>query len=138
MERFEVQSIGRLALARVNRLATLEDVEAYASSFAAMRAKAGDVMLCADHRRVGIYSPAVTDRLVAMFIDMNTLWDRAALVADASNVTFCMQLQRLIRESKKTSRQLFNDPAAAEAFLHDALTPLESTKLHSFLALGPS
>ena len=76
---FTVQrNVGRLFEARVFRLASVTDLEQYSQSFTREVRGSRDLVLCADHRPVAIYPPAVADRLVALFKVMNAHWQRVA------------------------------------------------------------
>jgi hypothetical protein len=113
---FTVTRLGRLVLARVRRLASSDDVDAYLSTFAPLVADGGALYLCADHRTGTVYSPAVADRLLEIFTSLTN-----------------SQLTRVIRASKNPERRVFSDPDGAEVFLGDVLVPEERAGLHLFL-----
>jgi hypothetical protein len=135
---FTVQrNVGKLFEARVFRLATLADLEQYSHAFARARSE-GELVLCADHRPVAIYPPAVADRLVALFKVMNVHWQRVAVLVARSNATLAMQLQRIVRESGNPSRRVFFDAADANRFLAEVLDEKERARLSAFLEETPS
>jgi len=84
-------------------------------------------VLLADHRPVIIYPQAVANRLVELFLDMNTRLDRVAIIASRSNATMVLQLERLIREASHTKRRLF---FTAEDALEHLSPSLDSNDLH--------
>jgi len=124
---------GRLVQARVHALECRADVDAYARAFELFRSKRPAPVLCADHRGMRVYPPDVADRLIAMFTNLNDLWERAVLVTSPVHAVLTMQLQRIIARSASSSRRVFSDTRAAEAFLTGALTAAERSSLHSFL-----
>lgn len=130
---FTVTRLGRLVLARVRRLASSDDVDAYLSTFAPLVADGGALYLCADHRTGTVYSPVVADRLLEIFTSLTRTWTLAALIVSPLNATMNSQLTRVIRASKNPERRVFSDPDGAEVFLSDVLDPEERAGLHLFL-----
>ena len=139
MSSFKVQrNVGKFFEARVYRLATVEEVDEYARTFVRDVRGATDLVLCADHRPVVIYPPAVADRLVALFKVMNTHWQRVAVLVARTNATLAMQLQRIVRESANPSRRVFFDAADAARFLGEVLDAEERARLTTFLGETPA
>jgi hypothetical protein len=127
--------VGRLFEARVFRLATPADVEAYTSQFTLdILGHVNAPVLCADHRPVAIYPPQIADLLVDLFNTMNSRWFRVAIVVAQTNATLAMQLQRIVRESGNPSRRVFFDAEHAVDFLEGALSPPETARVAEFLA----
>jgi hypothetical protein len=119
---FTVAREGQLVVARVRRLATPDDVDAYIRAFAPVLVGGVARYLCADHRPATVYSPAVADRLVEIFTSLNRTWARAALIVSPLNATMNMQLTRVVGAPKNPERRLFADAESAEAFLSDVLS----------------
>lgn len=134
--RYTVEArVGRLIEARVHRLSTAEDVDAYGMTIAelALRARVTPV-LCADHRPVAIYPPAVTDRLVEAFRPNNGRFARIAILVLPSNATLSMQLRRIAREARFEHRKVFAEASDAIAHLVPSLDEAEARRLREFLA----
>jgi hypothetical protein len=130
---------GRLVEARVFSLTNLNDVRAYSDAFAPVihpsdGVRVANPVLCADHRPVPIYPPAVADSLVTLFTSLNAKWERVAIIVSPSNATIRMQLHRIVRESANPSRRVFLDAIEASAFLGEILSPLEQARLDDFLS----
>jgi hypothetical protein len=126
---------GRLLQARVYALPTVEAAQRYSAvirTHTTPLAAKGPI-LCADHRPVVVYPPAVADYLAGLFRDMNSILTRIAVVAAPTNATLSMQLGRIIRDAKNPSRRLFTNPAEARSFLHEVLTKEERDAVDQFL-----
>ena len=132
------RSVGRLFEARVFRLGTPADVDQYSQTFAREVRGGTDLVLCADHRPVVIYPPAVADRMVALFKAFNAHWVRVAVLVARTNATLAMQLQRIVRESRNPSRRVFFDAGEANRFLAELLDAEERARLTAFLEETPS
>jgi hypothetical protein len=127
---------GRLIEARIETLRTLDRAVAYSDALGhAVRESPGNerMILCADHRAVGIYPQPVADKLAALFGAMNQRLLRIALLVAPSNATLSMQLARIVREAKNADRRVFLVPAEAETFLGEVMTSPERTRLARFL-----
>ena len=130
---------GRLLEARVLSLVTGEDVDRFAEALRDTLdlMPPGPAVLCADHRWANIYPQAVTDRLVDLFLAMNTRLERVAIVVGSAKPTFFMQMRRVAREAENEARQVFQDPDAALQHLGRVLSPPELARARAFLAEPP-
>ncbi|MFO0681274.1 MAG: hypothetical protein U0234_04445 [Sandaracinus sp.] len=128
--------VGRLIEARIDALATRADADVYSTALGKVVLAASDArpVLCADHRRVSVYSQPVSDRLAELFAQMNSRLDRVAILVAPTNATLFMQLQRIVREAGFASRRVFTDAPSARAFLGEVFDPLERARLDAFLA----
>lgn len=127
----------RLVAARIHALPSAEDAHRYAVELGAVASKIATraPVLCADHRPVNIYPPVVADELARLFLKMNEVLTRVAIIAAPSNATLLMQLGRIIREANNPKRQLFTDALKARRFLEEELTdPHDREPLDEFLA----
>ncbi len=129
---------GRLVLARVRALATVQDVDRYARAFAPFRAHRPRAIVCADHRPVTVYSPDVAERLATLFTDLNDVWERAVVITSTAHAVLTLQLQRIIASSENPLRRVVTDPGTAIAFLGPLLSPDEATSLRAFLDVRES
>ena len=131
--------VGCLVEARVHALRNAEDGNAYFEAITtavANVAAPARAVICADHRPVVIYPPAVADQLVQLFTSVNTRVHRAALLVTPTNATVNMQLARIVRESVNPNRQVFRDLARFTAFLEEVLDAAELTRVRAFMAEG--
>jgi hypothetical protein len=129
---------GRLLEARVHSLRTRDEVDAYSKAIGdRLKTMPQHPVLCADHRPVVIYPQIVADRLVELFVSMNTQLERVAIIAARSNATLVLQLERLVREAKYANRKVFYAPADAEKHLSVSLGVEEIGRARSFLAEWP-
>ena len=127
---------GRLVEARVFRLTTREDVDAYARDLGIefMRVpRAVRPILCADHRPVRIYAQPAADRLVELFTHMNERLERVAIVVARSNATLALQLTRIVREANYTARRVFYTAEDAQEHLAPVLQHDELGRVRTFL-----
>jgi hypothetical protein len=132
--------VGRLVEARVFRLATTEDVDAYIAEIGAeveRVASGSGGVLVADHRPADIYPQPVSARLVELFQVMNTRLARVAIVTGPEKATFYMQLRRIAREAGYEARQVFQNTPPALQHLAVALSPRELDRAQEFLAGYP-
>ena len=91
-------------------------------------------VLCADHRPVRIYPQAVTDRLIELFVEMNTRLERVAILVSQTNATLFLQLQRIVREAGYENRRVFHEPEDALPHLGAGLDADELASARAFLA----
>jgi hypothetical protein len=138
--RFSVENrVGRLIEARVRRLSSVEDADAYGAEVLAKATAAvprRGAVLCADHRPAGLYPPLVADRLVELFRPNNVRFERIAILVSPKNVILIMQLERLTREAGSDKRKVFQDALMATKHLAMALDAAELDRVRSFLLEG--
>jgi hypothetical protein len=136
--RYRVENVkGRLVEARVERLATAAEADAYATDVAEAAKRCGSpqpAVLCADHRSANIYPPEVADRLLLAFRPNNTRFERIAILVAAENATLLMQLQRLTREAGSDRRRVFLMPEGALKHLAKSLDEEELERARLFLS----
>jgi hypothetical protein len=135
-EDFTIEVVARrLIRARIHSLASPEAAVEYArvlGRLADENAAHGPV-LCADHRPVIVYSPPVADTLTQLFLRMNAVLTRVAILVAPSNATLLMQLGRIVREAGNPSRRVFTDAGAARRFLDEVLEAETRRDLATFL-----
>jgi len=128
--------VGKLIEARVFALRSRADADAYSNALglqvAAIPRHIGPVLL-ADHRPVVIYPQPAADRLVELFLEMNTRLTRVAILAARTNATLVLQLDRLVREAAFANRRLFFAPEEAEVHLASSLDEKERARARAFL-----
>lgn len=127
--------VGRLIEARVYRLATREDADDYSRALAdEVRRHHRAPILLADHRPVRIYPQAPADRLVELFVDMNSRLERIAILVAPTNATILMQLERISREASYANRKVFRETEPALEHLALSLDAGELERARAFLA----
>lgn len=133
---FELSTkVGRLIEARVLRLTTREDADAYSRALAQeVRHHRAAPILVADHRPVAIYPQAAADRLIELFQDMNSRLERIAILVAPTNATILMQLERIAREAGFEKRKVFREPTQALVHLGQSLNEAELDRARAFLA----
>jgi hypothetical protein len=132
---------GRLIEARIEALRNQERAAAYSDAFSQILQRTSGkerMILCADHRAVAVYPQPVTDTLASLFGAMNQRLERIALLVAPSNATLTMQLSRVVREAQNPDRRVFFSMEDAEAFLGEALTVAERSRLAQFLRSEPT
>lgn len=128
--------VGRLIEARVFRLVTRGDADAYSDALAVeVRRHPGGraPVLVADHRPVPVYPQAAADRLIELFQDMNSRLERIAIIVAPTNATILLQLERIVREARFPNRRVFRAKELAVEHLGGALGPAELTRARAFL-----
>ncbi len=129
--------VGRLIEARVFALRTAADADAYTAALVTETKRIPLTVapvLLADHRPVAIYPRAVADRLIELFLRMNSRLERVAIIASPTNATMVMQLQRLVREARDDKRKVTYAPAEAASHLREVLDGTELARVQAFLA----
>ena len=122
--------------ARVFSLRSREEADQYSDALALqVRAMSSPhPVLCADHRPVRIYPQAVTDRLIELFVEMNTRLERVAILVSQTNATLFLQLQRIVREAGYENRRVFHEQEDALPHLGAVLDADELASARAFLA----
>ncbi len=127
--------VGLLFEARVLALKTVDDVREYAQASKELlaRFKPRRMVLVADHRAAGLYSPEVTAALIGLFTNLNTQLVRAALISGAANPLLTLQIARLVREAFNPVRRAFTNETELTTWLDDVLSAPERERLREFL-----
>jgi hypothetical protein len=131
--------VGRLVEARVFGLRTREEVDAYSREIGIILMRTPkDVrpILCADHRPVVTYSPAVVDRLVEIFQQLNDRLERVAIIVARSNATLVAQLQQMVKKAdlpNRAARKVVHTADDADAHLAPVCQPDELSRMRDFL-----
>lgn len=128
---------GRLIEARVLRLRTPADADAYSAALASQVARLPSQLrpvLCADHRPVMVYAQSVADRLTELFIEMNSRLERVAILVARSNATLLLQLERLVRDAAYANRKVFHSAEGALEHLGPILDASEQVRARAFVA----
>jgi len=126
-------SVGRLCLARFAPPLDVAQVDHLAAEIRGILGRlARPSIFCSDTRRVQIFAPDVSDRILAMLRADNPRVERSAVVVGDSSV-FALQMERIFRESNNPGRKVFRSVDTIVAWLDEALTPPEREGLRAFL-----
>lgn len=140
-DNFSVERHGlRLVEARVWALDDLEVADRYSQALVDLVSRMPEdaaPVLCADHRFAEVYPQPVTDRLLALFRQMNTRLTRIAILVHPEQATFFMQLKRIVREAAFDKRQVFRDTEEALRFLAQDIGDTDLELARRFLKAGP-
>jgi len=96
-------------------------------------------VLFADHRPVKIYPPEVSERLEALFVKMNALSERVAILVARRNATLVLQperlerLVRLVRHATHETRRVVFTPEEAKAHMAPALSAAQRRRARELL-----
>lgn len=125
---------GRLIEGKVHNLTDAAEAAAYSTELSRhVQGASRSLVLCADHRRVAIYSQPVADELARLFGIMNKRLERVAVLVSRSNATLALQLERIVREARNPNRRVFYDVEPALEHLSTALDALELQRARVFL-----
>jgi hypothetical protein len=117
----QVQTVGfvQLAMAKV-----LEKVENRA-------------VICADWRAIDVFGPEVAEAVVHMLAVTNAKVLQSAILLEPRKATFNLQVERLMRDAKNSSRKSFRDTRKMVAWLAEFLEPNELQSAKDFLVASP-
>ncbi|HLK35582.1 MAG TPA: hypothetical protein VKU41_02440, partial [Polyangiaceae bacterium] len=102
--------VGRVIEIRVRRLASRLDVQKLRDALYVALGQAGrGAVICADLRGVGPLSREVSDAWSRAMRAANRDIARSCLLLDPSNVTFNLQIERIVRCAGNPERRLFAD-----------------------------
>ena len=90
-------------------------------------------IFCNDTRRVQVFAPDVSERIVAMLKSDNPKVERSAVVIGQSSV-FGLQIERMFREAGNPGRRVFRTVEAIATWLDESLTPAERERVRAHLA----
>ncbi|APR81274.1 Hypothetical protein A7982_06621 [Minicystis rosea] len=92
------------------------------------------VVCVADLTRLEAMPSDAPDTFIAMFTRDNPKVERSAFLLSRSTTSMSLQVNRMIRAAKGSSRQAFDDAQALQKWLDEILQPAERTSLRAFLA----
>lgn len=130
---------GRLVEVRFLSMDTVDEARAYVADLVRLiERQPGPVVTCGDVRRstTHVYAPEVAEVMLKGVATLNERIERAAVVLPPRNATFILQTERMVREAGHPSRRSFTSADDATAWLGQALTPDEQTRLEWFLDEG--
>jgi hypothetical protein len=129
--------VGRVVEVRVRRLGDVADVESLNSRvFAAMRRAGIGAMICADFRGASPLSREVADAWSRAMREANRSIARSALLIDPANVTFNLQIERIVRCAGNPERRVFADVVDLREWVEGDLTEREREAVRAFFSSG--
>jgi hypothetical protein len=128
--------VGRLVEVRVERLRALAELEAFnAAVFAAFRTAGPGAIACADHRLASPFlSPEMADAWSHGMRVANKNVSRSAFLLDPANITFNLQIERIVRCAGHEGRRVFTDQEELHRWLDGGLNQAERDRLRAFLS----
>jgi hypothetical protein len=129
--------VGRVVEVRVRRLGALSDVESLNSRFCeAVRQAGAGAMICGDFRGASPLSREVADAWSRAMREANPGIARSALLVDPANVTFNLQIERIVRCAGNPERRVFADVTDLRTWMECDLTEREREALRAFFSSG--
>lgn len=126
--------VGRLCLARFVPPFDVKQVDKLAQEIRDILGRLPKpAIFCNDTRRVQVFPPDVSERIVAMLKSDNPRVERSAVVIGNSSV-FGLQIERMFREAGNPGRRVFRSVEAITTWLDETLTPLERERMRAHLA----
>jgi hypothetical protein len=130
--------VGRLVETRpISPLAEGEMERADAAMDRCVEAAGGQVILCADYRRLTVLSVEQAARFVALFKRSNRYVLFSAILVAAHSAVSVLQMERVIREAANPARRCFRSPQEAREWLEPHLTAEEQARLARFIGETP-
>jgi hypothetical protein len=128
---------GRLVEVRIERFAGLPEVESLcAAVLAAVRSAGPGAVLCADHRRAVPVPGELANALSRAMRNVNRSVGRSAILLHPENMTFNLQLERIVQCAGGSVRRVFTDPSELHEWLEGELTEVERGVLRALLSDG--
>ena len=126
---------GRLVEVRVERLVSAKEVELLHAALVDALGSAGPgAVVCADHRRAVPLSWEPADALSSGMRKVNRTVGRSAILLDPENITFNLQLERIVQCAGSPGRRLFTDVGELHEWLAGELTEVERAALRALLS----
>jgi hypothetical protein len=133
--------VGRLVEVRPGRLACLADIESLnAAVVGAVRstgAFASGAVVCADYRSASPLPSDLADPWSRAMRGVNRSLSRSAILLNPANVTFNLQIQRVVHCAGCNDRRVFTDRQELQEWLDGRLSEAERVALRLFLD-GPA
>jgi hypothetical protein len=128
---------GRLVEVRIGRMVSVADVESLKTAVSAAVHRAGpEVVVCADHRFASPLPSDLADLWAGAMRRNNRSLSRSAILLDSTNVTFNLQIARIVQCAGSDLRRVFTATDALYEWLDGGLTEVERVALRLFLE-GP-
>lgn len=126
---------GRLVEVCVGRLVDIADVERLNAEVRAAirRAGPGPALLYGDHRAGSPVARDVADAWARGMREANRSIAASAILLDPANVTFNLQVERIVRCAGSSSRRIFSTPAELQAVMERILATQEKDALRRSL-----
>ncbi len=128
---FKVTTIDNLVLVRLFTLDTVKEAREVVKEVSGFVQTQERVVAAVDFRPAKLFSPEVTDLLVALLRSDNPRIQRSAHVLSGSALS-ALQIERMVRESQNPNRKTFREVKDAEDFLARHLNPAQRQRLHEW------
>lgn len=125
--------VGRLVEVRPEAFDSVESVASLRAAVAKlMRETAGELLFCADWRKLKVLAPDVAEALSSMMKAGNPRVLRSAALI-GGHATFNLQVERVIRATDNPARRAFRDAAELLKWLGEVSTAEEAECARQFL-----
>jgi hypothetical protein len=126
---------GRIVEVHVGLLASRADVEGLTEAvWAALRRAGSGAMICADYRGAAPVTGEIASLWSTAMRKTNGSIARSAVLLDASNTLFNLQVARMVRCAANERRRLFEDEQELRRWLDDGLTDSERDALRTLFS----
>jgi hypothetical protein len=128
---------GRVVEVRVERFASVPEVELlHAAMLDALRMAGPGAVVCADHRHAVPLSSELANALSRGMRYVNRSIGRSAILLHPENLTFNLQLERIVQCAGSPGRRLFTDTRELHEWLEGELTETERAAVRALLSGG--
>jgi hypothetical protein len=133
---FNVEAgVGRVLALRLRRLRDLNDVRSLGASLReAMRRVGRHVIIFSDMRRMAPIPQHLADSWSRDMRAANKVLERAGILLDRDNITFNLQLERVVRCAGNPRRRVFYDKHELRDWLAGSATSAELAHIDELLA----
>jgi hypothetical protein len=129
--------VGRLIEVRIElgyrSIADVAEIYLEVGRLNAARRKSGPPVIALDWRKCSVMAEDAAQHLVAAMRANNARMERSAALLPTHSPVAMLQLLRMLREGKNSSRRGFDEPNEMIAWLSEVLTPNEVARLREFL-----
>lgn len=130
-----IERHGRVVMGRIASFDDDADAERYCDEWRRRAAELpGRFLVCADYRRVPVFSPAAAEALKHLMNELNPRVERSAMLVDAHHATHALQVNRLARETANDARRRFDNAESLAAWLGEVCRPDERAAVAAFLS----
>lgn len=129
-----IERHGRVVMGRIVAFDDEADAERYCAEWRRRAEEIeGKIVVCADYRRVALFSPGAAEALKQLMTALGPRVERSAMLVDRAHATHALQVTRLAREAAHEARRRFDDPEATLAWLAQVCSADEAHAMRRFV-----
>lgn len=126
--------VGKLVEVRLASPLNLDEVQQFIQGMVGVMQKIdGKYVGAVDMLDAHVFPAAVADQLSQLLAGASPRVERTALLIGTSAV-FGLQVERVIRDAANPNRRVFRNAREMETWLGEVLTPMEKTRLATFVS----